>query len=204
MDSEKVIKMRVLEDYILGLSFLFERRKIMNNGLAIGLGIGTFALGCAAVAVLEGEKVSNIDDKFSHLVKGLEYIEDNVNLNIPEEVAKEMARKAAQQVAVEQVKRASDSAMNDLKKEIHSQVKAAIAKEYDNITPLLKDKLEKEINVQTIARIEEKVSSNVAKQILNNYAPNFGSGTTKADIAKACIDSGMDGFDVARVMSSLK
>lgn len=175
-----------------------------TSTIATLVGIGAFSAGCAATAYACAEHVKHVDDKFTGLHAGMKFIEDNISLDIPEDVASELVKSAAKEIATEQVKKASEAACKEITKDMKNVIKGNVANAYSNIEDTLKNKLEKEINLQTIERIESKVSEKVAKQILINYANPFAGGTTKADIAKACIDNGMDGFDVARVMSSIK
>lgn len=176
----------------------------MKTPVVAGLvGVAAFAAGCATVCYVEAGKVQSIDDKFTGLARGLSFIKDNIDLNIPEEAANAMINAAANEVAIDIVKKAAEACKKEISTNINQQVKNYIAQAYTGVEKSVTEKLEKEINIQTIERIENRVSEKVAKQILSSYT-NPWSGTSKADIAKACIDNGMDGFDVARVMQSIK
>lgn len=175
-----------------------------SSTIATLVGVGAFAAGCAVTGYACAEHVKAVDDKFTGLSHGLKYIQDNISLDIPEEVATELVKSAAKDVATEQVKKAANEACKEITKDMKNVIKGNVANAYSNIEDTLKSKLEKEINIQTIERIEGKVAEKVAKQIISNYSNPWATGTSKADVAKACIDNGMDGFDVARVMSSIK
>lgn len=177
----------------------------MKDSLAVGLSVAAFAVGCATVAVIEADKVNKIDAKFNYIAKGINYVQENVDLTVPEEVASEMVKKAAQSIANEEVHKVAKAAANDVKADVNKAVKTAIKDEYEKLAPTLKDKLEKEINVQTIERIEQQVSAKVAKQILTNYTPAYSiTSGSKADIIKTCVDSGMASWEIENVLKAIK
>lgn len=176
----------------------------MKDSLAVGLSVAAFAVGCATVAVIEAEKVNKIDSKFNYIAKGINYLQENVDLTVPEEVAEELTREAAKKVANEACIKASEKATKEICKNIDDTVKKIVNDSYADVKTKVMDKLEKEINVQTIERIEQQVANKVSKQIMNNYIPTTSFGASKADIAKACIESGMDSYDISKVMSSIK
>lgn len=173
-----------------------------TSTIATLVGVGAFAAGCMTIGLASVEYVKGVDNKFTGLSKGMSYIHDNIDLNIPAEVADELVKAAARDVATEVVNKAAESAKKEVVKDINNAVKGNVKNAYAGIEESLKAKLEKEINIQTLEKIENKVAEKVAKQVISNYSNPFGA--SKADIAKACIDNGMDGFDVARVMSSIK
>lgn len=176
----------------------------MKDSLAVGLSVAAFAVGCATVAVIEADRVNKIDSKFNYIAKGINYVQENVDLTVPEEVAEELTRKAAEKVANDAVVKAAEKATKEVNANIQSTVKKIVNDAYADVKTKVADKLEKEINVQTIERIEQQVAGKVAKQIMNNYIPTTSFGASKADIAKACIESGMDSYDISKVMASIK
>lgn len=176
----------------------------MKDSLAVGLSVAAFAVGCATVAVIEADRVNKIDSKFNYIAKGINYVQENVDLTVPEEVAEELTRKAAEKVANDAVVKAAEKATKEVNANIQSTVKKIVNDAYADVKTKVADKLEKEINVKTIERIEQQVAGKVAKQIMNNYIPTTSFGASKADIAKACIESGMDSYDISKVMASIK
>lgn len=175
----------------------------MNNTLAVVFGVSAFTAGCAVVGIAAADHCRKVDDKLTGISRGMKYLQDNVDLNIDPEVAEKLVSAAARDVAYDISNKAAESAKKEIQKEISNKVKESVKASYKELEGTLTEKLESQINIQTIEKIQDKVAEKVAKQVLNGYVAPFG-GTSKADVAKACIDGGMDGFDVARVMSSLK
>lgn len=177
----------------------------MKDIYAVGLGVAAFAAGCATIAVVSADKVNKIDAKFTGISAGIKYLQDNIDLTIPEEVAEELTREAAKKVANDACIKASEKATKEICKNIDDTVKKIVSDSYTDVKSKIADKLEKEINIQTIGRIEQSVAEKVAKQVMNNYTPAYRlGGTTKADIVQTCIENGMDGIDIQRVMSAIK
>lgn len=176
----------------------------MKDEYAVALGLAAFAGGCAVAGIISARYVKKVDDKFIGIAKGINYIQENIDLQIPEEVAKELTRKAAEKVANDAVLKAAEGATKEISNNVNSTVKKIVNDAYSDVKEKVADKLEKEINIQTIEKIEKAVSDKVAQQIMSNYIPVYNCGTSKADVIKACIDSGMDSFDIHRVVSSMK
>ena len=177
----------------------------MKDSLAVGLSVAAFAAGCATVAVIESGKVNKIDDKFNYIAKGINYVQENIDLTVPEEVAEELTREAAKKVANEACIKASEKATKEICKNIDDTVKKIVNDSYADVKTKVADRLEKEINVQTIERIEQQVAGKVAKQLLTNYTPAFNaSAGSKADIIKTCVDSGMASWEIENVLKAIK
>lgn len=176
----------------------------MKDVYAVGLGVGAFALGCAVVAICEADRVKTMDNKLSNICRGIGYIQDNVDLNVPEEVAKAMVRNAAQNIANDAVRNASDEAVKEIKKDINSHIKGVVKDAYKNVEVDIKHQLESQINLQTIEKIQNSVSEKVAKQLLDKtlFFPN--SGSSKEDLIKTCVSNGMDAWDIRRILEAAK
>ena len=173
----------------------------MKDIYAVGLGVAAFAAGCAVVAVSEADKVQKIDDKLTGFCKGMNYIQESIDLSVPEEVAEELTKKAAEKVALDQVKKATTDARAEIVSDIKAQVKTAVSNEYAKIAPELKDTLEKQINLQTIERIEQQAAAKVAKQILDKggLVPQASS---KESIIKTCAENGMSAYEIQKILEA--
>lgn len=176
----------------------------MKDVYAVGLGVGAFALGCAVVAIYEADKVKTMDDKLTGICRGINYIQDNIDLDVPEEVAKAMVRNAAQNIANDAVRNATDDAVKEIKKDINTHVKTVVKDAYKNVEADVKHQLESQINLQTIEKIQSSVSEKVAKQIVDKalFFPN--SGSSKDDLIKTCVANGMDAWDIRRILEAAK
>ena len=176
----------------------------MKDVYAIGLGVGGFALGCAAIALYEAEKVNRMDDKLTGIFRGINYIQENIDLDVPEEFAGEMVKKAAQTVADRTVKTAADEAVKEIKKDINGHVKSVVKDAYKNVEADVKHQLESQINLQTIEKIQNSVSDKVAKQLVDKalFFPN--SGSSKEDLIKTCVSNGMDAWEIRRILEAAK
>lgn len=176
----------------------------MKDAYAIGLGVAGFALGCAVVAVYEADKVKTMDNKLTDIFRGIGYIQNNIDLEVPEEVAKAMVRNAAQNVANEAVIKATDSAVKEIKKDINNQVKTAVKDAYKSVEGDVKHHLESQINMQTIDKIQNAVSEKVAKQIMDRSLFIGSSGSSKDALIKTCIENGMDAWEIRRILEASK
>ena len=176
----------------------------MKDVYAVGLGVGAFALGCAVVAIYEADKVKTMDNKLTGIWRGMNYIQENVDLSIPEEVAKEMVRKAAQNVADYTVKDAATDAIKEIKKDVSTQVRNVVKDAYKNVENDVKHQLESQINLQTIEKIQNSVSERVAKQIVDKAMFFPHSASSKEDLIKTCVANGMDAWDIRRILEAAK
>lgn len=176
----------------------------MKDVYAVGLGVGGFALGCAAVALFEADKINRMEDKLTGIFKGVNYIQDNVDLSVPEEVAKTMVRNAAQDVANRAVQNATDEAVKEIKKEINTHVKSVVKDAYKNVEADVKHQLESQITLQTIDKIQNSVSEKVAKQIVDKALFFPGTSSSKEDLVKTCVANGMDAWDIRRILEATK
>ena len=174
----------------------------MKDIYAVGIGVAAFAAGCAAVGIYAIDKTNLMNDKLTGISRGLSYIQDNVDLQVPEEVAKSMMRDAAYSVAQNAVNSATESAKKEIKKEISDQVKSVVKDAYKNVEADVRHQLEAQINLQTIEKIQGEVSEKVAKQIVSNAL--FTKSSTKEDIIKTCVDNGMDAWDIRRILEASK
>ena len=176
----------------------------MNKTIVVGIGIGTFTLGAVAAGAVSATIIKRVYKDVDNLSKGMNYIRTSVDLSVDKEVADALIHSASQDVAYEVVKEAAEKTLDDIRRDIKKQVKDAVSKAYDGVEDKVSEVLESQINVQTLERIEEKVAKKVTKHVISNYTNMaWGSGSSKADVARACIENGMDGFDVARVMNSI-
>ncbi len=176
----------------------------MKDIYAVGLGIAGIALGCAGMAVYEADKVKSIEAKCTGICKGINYIQENIDLNVPEEVASELMRKAAMDSAHSLVEKATISAKKEITNDIHNQVKATVKEAYKNVESDIKEKLEAQINLQTIDKIQNQVSEKVAKQIVDKSLFSVTKNSSTEDLVKACVDSGMASWEIERVLRAAK
>lgn len=178
-----------------------------SSVIATIVGVTAFSAGCAATGIACAGYVKNIDNKFTNISGGIKYIQDNIKLDIPEEVASELVKSLSKDIAAEQVKKASEAACAEVAKDMKNVIKGNVANAYSSIEDTLKDKLEKEINIQTIERIENKVAEKVAKQIVNKalFSGQSGStGTSKESIINTCVANGMDAWEIKRILDAAK
>lgn len=176
----------------------------MKDAYAIGLGALGVAIGCAAMAIYEADKVNKIDAKCTGICRGINYIQENIDLNIPEDVASELMRKAAMDSAHNLVEKATVSAKKEIVNDIHNQVKATVKEAYKNVEGEVKEKLESQINLQTIDKIQNQVSEKVAKQIVEKSLFSVAKNSSTEDLVKACVDSGMASWEIERVLRAAK
>lgn len=176
----------------------------MKDVYAVGLGVGGFALGCLAVALFEADKVKTMDNKLTGICKGMDFIKDNISLDVPEETAKALVRNAAQNIANDAVTKASLEAVKDIKTEINNRIKIVVNDAYDNVESEVRNKLESQINLQTIEKIQNSVSEKVAKQIVDSSLFAGRGGSSKDDIIKTCVANGMDAWDIRRILEASK
>lgn len=176
----------------------------MKDVYAVGLGVGAFALGCAVVAIYEADKVKTIDSKLTGIWRGMNYIQENIDLDVPEEFAKAMVRNAAQNIANTAVQNAAEDAVKEIKKDVSIQVRNVVKDAYKNVEADVKHQLESQINLQTIEKIQNSVSEKVAKQLLDKtlFFPN--SGSSKEDLIKTCVSNGMDAWEIKRILEAAK
>ena len=115
-----------------------------------------------------------------------------------------LVRDAATKVANTAVENGSRQALKDIESHINSEISKAVSSSYEAIEKGLQDKLEKEINLQTIERIENAVSEKVSKQVLNTLKVDSAANKalTKADVIKACVDKGMKSWEISDVVSA--
>lgn len=175
----------------------------MKDVYAALLGFGGVALGAGVVCALTFDRVNGMDDKLTGISRGMRYIQDNVSMDIPEEVAKELYRSAAEQAA----KAGVDAAVAQVKKEVSAEINDRVKKEvkgaYNNISGLVQEKLEKEINLQTLDKIQEKVTEKVAKQLIDKSLFGLTNSSSKEEVLKACIDKGMATWEIERILKSM-
>ena len=175
----------------------------MKDIYAALLGVGGVALGAGVVCALTFDRVNGMDDKLTGISRGMRYIQDNVSMDIPEEVAKELYRNAAQDFAANAVKKASSDATKEISDSIKSQVKDVIKDAYKNVESDVKHQLESQINLQTIEKIQNQVSEKVAKQVIEKSLFNFTKDSSKEDVIKTCIENGMETWEIERILKSM-
>ena len=166
----------------------------MKTELAVGLGVIGFGLGCAAVCIVEGGRVTGMEKKLNDICKSIDGISDSVDLTIPEELTKVAVSKAAEKAAKASVNKAIDSA-----------IKTAVDDIYKDVAGDVKKKLEDQVNLASIERIEKQVSEKVANTIVKT-SPFFGIGdsTSKESLVKTCVDNGMDAWEIKRILEAVK
>lgn len=181
----------------------------MKDIYAIGIGAATFAIGCVAAGIYAVDRCNKMDDKLTGVCEGINYIQDNIDLDVPEEYAKELIKTIATDVAKRQVESAITDVKRDINLTIKKQVKDAVSTAYKSVEGEVAAKLESQINIQTIDKIQKDVTDRVTKNIIDNsvsalFKPKSDSATTTNDIVKTCIDNGMDAWDIKRVLEAAK
>ena len=175
----------------------------MNAKYAIA--IGAFIAGAAATGVISAIEIQKVYKDVDAITSGMNYIRKNIDIKVDPDVASELIKSASNDVAFEAVNKAAESTKKMIHNEIDAKVRAAIKDAYDDVADKVAEQLQSQINLQTLDRIEDKVAKEVTKHIVRSYSNGiFPTTSNKADVAKACIDKGMDGYSVARVMQAMQ
>lgn len=175
----------------------------MNNTVGVCIGVAAFVGGCAVTGVMAADYCRGINDKVTGLASGMKYLQDNIDLNIQSEVADELVKMAAKEVATDVVNKAAESAKKEVAKDINNIVKGNVRNAYSNIEDTLKQKFEKEINTQSIEKIEEKVAGKVAKEILSKGAFFGGaSRSDKTELVKTLVENGVPSWEIANIVKA--
>lgn len=176
----------------------------MKESTAVVIGIGSFAAGCALVSIYAISNANSMENKLDSINKGLRYIQDNVDLTVPEETASALVKSAASDIAHNEVIKATEHARNEIRKEISKNVKDIVSDSYKNVEGDIRNKLEEQINMQTIEKIQNAVSEKVAKQIVSNSLFAAKGTSSKEDIIKTCVENGMDAWEIRRILEASK
>lgn len=178
----------------------------MKDIYAVAIGVGAFAAGCAALAVVEDGRIKKMDAKLTGITGGMSFIKDNIDLNIEEDFAKELVRIAAKDVATNVVNDAAAYTKKEIASDISNQVKNIISASYKNVEESVKKELESQINLQTIEKVQNMAAEKVAKQILDKslILGTTTTGTSKEDLIKTCVANGMDAWDIKRILEATK
>ena len=172
----------------------------MKESTAAIIGVTAFGLGCAAVCAIRISKVHGMDRKLNDICKGIEGMTDNIDFTVPENIANVAIRNAADKAAQKAVSGVKDVAVDH----VDSLVQATINETYKALEPELKKKLEDQINLASIEKIEQQVAGKVAERIFKSTPLVLGQSNSKEDLIKTCVANGMDAWDIRRILEASK
>lgn len=171
----------------------------MKDSTAAIIGGLCFVGGCATVCAIGAGKVKLMDDKLTGICKAMDEVTHNVDLTVPENIAEIAMRKAAEKASERAISGVKEVAM----KECSSELKKAVNEAYKSVEGDIKEKLESQINLASIERIEKQVSEKVAEKMFRTAPFNTTAPTSKESIIKTCADNGMSAYEINRILETL-
>lgn len=128
--------------------------------------IGALGLVGIGYGIAMHTKLAKVSER---LDKGIDDLANNTEIDIPEELINKAVEKAAVMEAKKAVEKATSDALAELKHDIHTNVAAAVDKEYEAI----KDTVLKEVT-EAAAKIDTaKVRRDIEKSAYNNAMSKF-------------------------------
>lgn len=130
--------------------------------------IGAIAVAAVGYGIAMHTKLAKVSER---LDKGINDLADNVEIDIPEALVNKAVEKAVTSEAKKAVEKATTDALDELKRDIHSSVSAAVDKEYENIkSTVLKKATDEAAKIDTVRvrRDVEKAAYNVAMEKFND------------------------------------
>lgn len=163
---------------------------------AIGLGV-VGIIGLAAYS-----KASVTDEHIKELMKTMDRMSDNIDVDISEKLVDRAVKVAADKA----VKVAADKAAKKITEDIDDYISDGISEAISNIKPEIRHTLEKQITMLDLEDIKNDVVKKTAGIVAENISiPGFlSSRNNTADVVKACVDADMDSWEIQNILKTMQ
>lgn len=168
--------------------------------------IGIFAAG--TVALVACVKAYNTSDELNRLLKEIDKVSDNTDVDISEKMTKYAVKKAAEKAANAVAKECAEN----IRADVNDSVSEAVSKCVGDIRPLVQKSLERQISLVDISKMKEEVIDKAADIVADNITIpttpviNLGDSTSNihdlSEIIKTCNDAGMYSWEIEKIIKA--
>lgn len=176
-----------------------------STAVVIGVGVGLVAYGAGVLTecALNQGRINDMENKLNNICKSVDSL-SNIDLTIPDDLAKVVITKAADKAAAKVADSAVKSTTKDIKESVKTRVSNTLNDMYKDVEEDVKNKLMDQVNIASIERIEKQVADKVADKVFKQTPKLIVGDTSKNDIIQTCLENGMDAFDIRRVLEAAK